>query len=171
MSNGQLLPVEFTERIEFTIPEFDTRPSVPIQMSKIREGENRLIEAKVVNPATYTELEFTFNEGYREAKNGLSVIGYEIMHAEKIVRRIKSEYLLDEYPSFIKERRINDNTANREAFLESKKNYTNAIDRVIMLKALEQLLEGKVKVFENVCRYMRKQMDLIIKSGINPGKY
>lgn len=171
MSDNQLLPQGFAESVELVIPEFDTRPPVPIQMGKIREGEGRLLEAKVVNPATYTELEFTFNEGYREAKSSLAVLGYEILHAEKIVRRIKSEYLLDEYPDFRKEKGLNDNTANREAFLESKKDYTDAIDRVIMLKAMEALLEGKVKVFENVCRYMRKQMDLIIKSGIDPNKY
>jgi hypothetical protein len=171
MSEKQLLPTKFADSVELIIPEFDTRPPVPVQMGKIKEGESRLIEAKVVNPATYNELEFTFNEGYREAKAGLAVIGYEILHAEKIVRRIKSEYLLDEYPEFRKEKGLNDNSANREAFLESKENYTNAVDRVIMLKAMEKLLEGNVKVFENVCRYMKKQMDLILKSGIDPNKY
>jgi hypothetical protein len=40
-----------------------------------------------------------------------------------------------------------------------------------MLQALENLLEGKVKVVENVCRYMRKSMDMIIRSGIDPNKY
>lgn len=168
--NDQHLPTQFTEYVNFVIPEFGARPAIKINLTKTKEGENRLIEARVVNPATYNDLEYTFNEGYRESKVSLSLVGYEKLHAEKVVRKIKSEILLDEYPSFIKEAKLNDNSANREAFLESKDEYSKAVDRVIMLKALEQYLEGKIKVFENVCRYMKKQMDIIIRSG-NVDKY
>lgn len=167
----QNLPSNFAENKELVIPNFDNRPSVSLDFTKIKEGESRLIEAKVVTPTTYTELEFCFNEGYREAKKNLSVVGYEIAQAERIIRRIKSEYLIDEYPSFLKERKLNDNSANREAFLERQQSYVEAVERLTSLKALESLLDSKVKVFENVCRYMKKSMDLIIRSGINPNKY
>jgi hypothetical protein len=40
-----------------------------------------------------------------------------------------------------------------------------------MLKALEAFAEGKIKVMENVSRWMRKQMDLVLRSGINPNLY
>lgn len=169
--SDQNLPANFADENALVIPQYDTRPAVPLDFGKIREGEQRLVEAKVVNPATYRELEFTFNEGYREAKKNISVVGYEIAQAERIIRRVKSEYLLDAYPAFIKEKRLNDNTANREAFLERQDDYVDAVGRLEMLKALESLLEGKVKVFENVCRYMRKSMDIVIRSGIDPNKY
>lgn len=172
MANDQQLPVKFAECVEFTIPEFDTRPPVKLDFTRIREGEDRLLEAKVVNPATYKELEYTFNEGYRASKTNLSMVRYEIMQAERIIRKVKSEYLLDEYPTFIKDRKLNDNTANREAFLERQQKYVDARDRLDMLTALEHLVEGKIKVFENVCRYMRKEMDILIRSGsIDPNKY
>lgn len=171
MAEDQKLPIKFAECVEFVIPPFDARPPVPLDFKKISEGEKRLVEAKVVNPATYKELEFTFNEGYRTAKANLSIVGYEIAQAKKIVRRIKSEYLLDEYPDFIKNKKLNDNTANREAFLERQADYVAANDRLDMLLALESLLEGKVKVFENVCRYMKQSMRLIERSGIDPNKY
>ena len=84
---------------------------------------------------------------------------------------IKSGYLLDEYPAFRKEKGLSDNAANRDAFLEAQEDYRNAVERLDQLKALETFVEGRVKIFENVTRYMRKQMDLIRNSGIDPNKY
>lgn len=168
---SQILPQKFTETKELVIPAYDERPALSLDFTRIREAEIRLLEARVVNPATYSDLEFCFNEGYREAKKNMTEVAYEITQAEKIMRRIKSEFLLDEYPGFLKETKIKDNAAIRDAYLERQKPYVDAVDRINMLKAVESLLEGKVKVFENVCRYMKKSMDLIIRSGINSNKY
>lgn len=170
-SEDQKLPINYTERAELTIPEFGSTPAISLDISKIKEGENRLIEAKIVNPGTYSDLEYTFNEGYRQAKTHLSQVGYEITRAKKAVRDAKSRYLLDEYPGFLKENKLKDNASIRDAFLERQKDYVDAQDRIDMLTALESLLEGKVRVFENVCRYMRKEMDIVVRSGIDPNKY
>lgn len=169
--SDQNLPINFTEENALVIPPFEDRPPVAVDFGKIREGESRIIEAKMVNPATYNELEFTFNEGYREAKKNLSVIGYEIAQAERIARKIKSEHLIDEYPTFLKDKKLKDNAAIREAFLEQQEDYVEAMERINMLKALESLMDGKIKVFENVCRYMKKTMDITLRSGIDPNKY
>lgn len=169
--SDQALPVKFADVVELAIPAFDDRPIITLEFSSIREGEKRLIEAKVVNPATYSDLEYSFNEGYREAKKNLSIIGYEIAQADRIFRRIKSELILDEYPAFLKERGLKDNATVRDAFLEQNKQYIDAQERIDMLKAMEALVDGKIKVFENVCRYMRKSMDLLIRSGVNSNKY
>jgi len=169
--SDQTLPIKFADCVEFTIPEFDTRLPVKLSFSKITEGEIRLIEAKAVNGATYSDLEYTYNEGYREARKNLTVVGYEIAQAERIVRRIKSEHILDEYPGFLKEKGLKDNATVRDAFLERQGDYVSAMDRVSMLKALESLLEGKIKVFENVCRYMKKEVDILLRSGMVSDKY
>lgn len=170
MSN-QTLPVKFAECVRFTIPEFHTRPAVMLDLSKVHEGEKRLVEARIVNSATYSDLEYSFNEGYRETKKNLSIVMYEILQTEKRLREVKSEFLLDKYPNFLKETKIKDNAAIREAFLERQKVYTEAMDRKDMLTALTSLFEGKVKVFERVCSYMKKEMDLTIRSGIDSNKY
>lgn len=167
----QSLPVKFEQAVELAIPAFDDRPVVSLKFSSIREGETRLIEARVVNPSTYSDLEHSFNEGYREARANLAVIGYEITQAERIFRRIKSELILDDYPAFLKEKEIKDNATIRDAFLERSKSFVDAQERINMLKAMEALMDGKIKVFENVCRYMRKNMDILIRSGIDPNKY
>ena len=169
--SDQTLPIKFAESVEFTIPEFDTRLPVSLDFSSIAEGEKRLVEAKAVTGATYSELEYTYNEGYREAKKNLTIVGYEIAQAEKIVRRLKSEHILDEYPDFLKTLSLKDNATIRDAFLERQADYVSAVDRVSMLKALESLLDGKIKVFENVCRYMKKEMDILIRSGMTSDKY
>ena len=167
MSHDQKLPATYEERAELTLPPFGSRPPIVMDISKIREGEKRLIEAKVVNGATYSELEYTYNEGYREAKKYLSVIGYELTRAQKALRDAKSEFLLDRYPEELKKIELKDSVSLREAFLEKEPNYVAAQDRIDMLKAIESLLEGKIKVFENVCRYMKKQIDIENRSGTN----
>ena len=169
--NQQLLPAKFAEVVELAIPQFDDRPVITLDFGSIREGESRLIEARIVNVSTYSDLEHSFNEGYREAKKNMSVIGYEITQAERIFRRIRSELILDDYPQFLKDKGLKDNATIRDAFLEKNQNYVNAQERINMLKAIEALMDGKIRVFENVCRYMRKQMDVVIRSGINSNKY
>lgn len=170
MSN-QLLPAKFEQAVELAIPQFDDRPVVTLNFSNIKEGERRLIEARLVNPITYSDLEHSFNEGYREAKANLAVIGYEITQADRIFRRIRSELILDDYPIFLREKKMKDNATVRDAFLEKNPSYVDAQERINMLKAMEALVDGKIRVFENVCRYMRKQMDILIRSGVNSNKY
>lgn len=171
METNQKLPISYTDNVELTIPEFGTTPAITLNVTKIQQGEGRILEAKVVHAATYNELEYVFNEGYREARKHLSEIGYQINRAKKALREAKSIAILDEYPQFLKENKLKDNATVRDAFLERSSDYVKAQDRIDMLMALESLFEGKVKNFENVCRYIRKQMDLVIRSGIDPNKY
>lgn len=168
--SDQNLPVQFERSVTLEIPAFADRPVVPLDFGKIKEGENRLIEAQLVNPVTYSNLEFVFNEGYREARANLTVVGYEITQADRLFKKIQSELILDEYPAFLKEKGLKDNAMVRDAFLERSTQYVDARERINMLKAMESLMDGKIKVFENVCRYMKKQMDITIRST-NPNKY
>lgn len=171
METNQKLPANYPERAEITIPAFGSTPQIVLDISKIREGENKILDARVVNPATYNDLEYSFNEGYREARKHLSSIGYEITRAKKALREAKSKAILDDYPEFLKENKLKDNATVRDAFLERQGDYVASQDRIDMLTALESLMEGKVKNFENVCRYIRKQMDIVIRSGVDSNKY
>lgn len=164
--------MNFTESAAIVIPQAGTRPAISLSRNSINEGYKRLVEAKTVNIATYADLEYVFNDGYREAKTNISIIGYEITVAQREVRRIRGEYILDVYPGFLKERGLKDNAANREAFLERQEDYVVAMDRVALLTAIQTSFEGNIKVFENVCRYMKKEMDILIRSGvIDSNKY
>jgi len=159
------------KKAELTIPQFGSLPQMTLDLTKIKEGEDRLYEAQNVTVISYSNLEYVFNEGYREAKKHLSQVGYQITRAEKALREAKSRALLDEYPVFLKDRNMKDSAQIRDAFLETVQDYTLAQDRIDMLKAVDALLDSKVKVFENTCRYLKKQMDIVLRSGIDPNKY
>lgn len=159
------------KKAELVIPQFGNLPEITLDLTKIKQGEDRLYEAQNVNAISYSELEYVFNEGYREAKKYLSQVGYQLTRAEKALREAKSVALLDEYPAFLIEKKMKDSAQIRDAYLETYKPYTEAQDRIDMLKAIEALLDGKVKVFENTCRYMKKSIDLVLRSGMDVNKY
>jgi hypothetical protein len=151
------------------IHAFGKSPELKFDMSKIRIAEQRLLEAKNVNPATYTDLESCFGESFRDLKRHLTTVGHQINLADKALRQAKSMVLLDTYPKFLADnsvKKTQDNGDLRDAFLMQDNDYLEALDRVNMLKALESNLDGKIKVIENVSRWMKKQMDLILRSGL-----
>ena len=74
------------------LPSFGKTPQISLEMNKTREAEQRFVEAKTVNPVTYTELEHTFNEAYRELKRHSSTVGYQIAIAEKALAKLKLTY-------------------------------------------------------------------------------
>lgn len=151
------------------LPAFGKSPALSLEMGKIREAEHRLIEAKTVNPITYVDLEHTFNEAYRDLKRHLASIGYQMDMADKHLEEVKADILLDKYPEYLAQKEIkksNDSSDLRKAFMSRDPEYQAALDRIAQLKALEANMDGKIKVMENVCRYMRKQMDLVLRSGL-----
>lgn len=160
------------QNASLVIPSFRGSPEIVLSISRTKEAENRLVEAKMVNPSTYAELEHTYGESYRELKNNMAIIGHQIVKAEKELKLIKASLLLDKYPDFMKDKpKSHDNSDMREAFFMKDSEYQDALDRINMLKTMEAFAEGKIKVMENVSRWMRKQMDLVLRSGINPNLY
>ncbi len=150
------------------VPGFKGSPAIKLELDRTREGEARLIEAKDVSPVTFADLSHTFNEAYRELKRHHANIGFQINMADKTLEQAKAEALIDKYPSFMEGKpKTQDNADMRKAFLMRDADYIEALDRLNQLKALEAFVEGKIKVFENVCQYMRKRMDLIIRSGLS----
>lgn len=156
------------------IPQFGRSPALRLEMDSIREAESRFLEAKTVSPSTYADLEHTFNESYRDLKRHLSTIGYHLTLAEKAIREAKANVILGTYAEHMQGKpKYQDNADLRDAFLIKDPDYTAALDRLNQLKALETNFDGKIKVIENVCRYMRQKMYLLSKSGahIDPGAF
>lgn len=154
------------------VPSFGKAPAMKLDMNSIRTAERRIIEAKTVNPSTYVDLEHTYNEAYRDLKRHVSTIGYQLAMANKALDEAKADVLLGSYAEFMKGKpKYQDNSHLREAFFTKDYAYSAAYERVAQLKALESNFEGKIKVLENVCRYMRQKMYLLTKSGVpfNPG--
>jgi len=174
MSENRIAPNTFNDNLQVQLPAFRGLPAMSLELTALKTAERRLIEAKTVNPSTYTDLEHTFNEAYRELKRNLATIGYQILRVKNEIEKSKASALLDKYPEFLKGKGSRfDNAAVRDAFLARDEDYMEAKERLDSLTALEVFLEGRIKVMENVSRYMRNAMQLIIRSGvpINPGYY
>lgn len=168
MSEQNNAPAQIKDQT-LVLPSFGKCPELSMEMGKIREAEIRIIEAKTVNAITYVDLEHTFNESYRDLKRHLATVGYHLDLADRHLEEVKAEILLDRYPSYLEDKQIkksNDSADLRKAFMSRDKEYQDALEHIAKLKALEANLDGKIKVMENVCRYMRKQMDLLLRSGL-----
>jgi hypothetical protein len=130
-------------------------------------AESRLLEAKLVTPSTYSDLEYCFNEAYREQKQNFAKVTFEISKTEKAIDDEKGRLLIDEYPVFLEQNpKLKDTADIKKAFLCRDKTISDLSDKLNTLKALEVVIDGKIKVMERTCSYMRKKMDLIIRSGV-----
>lgn len=154
------------------LPKFGKAPAMKLGMEAIRLADSRIHEAKFVNPSTYSDLEHAYNEAYRECKRHMATIGFQLAMANKALDEAKADVILGTYAEFMKGKpKYQDNSHLREAFITKDPAYSAAYDRVHQLKAFEALFDGKIKVLENVCRAMRKQMDLVIRSGLSGKVY
>ncbi len=154
------------------LPAFGKAPALKMEMKNIRTAESRLIEAKTVNPFTYSDLEHTYNEAYRDLKKHIASIGYALAMAQKSLEDAKADVILGSYAeAMIGKPKSHDTLDLRNAYLTRDAAYSAALERIAQLKALESNMDGKIKVMENVCRYMRKQMDLILRSGMSNADY
>lgn len=154
------------------LPAFGKAPELKMDMKNVRYAEQRIIEAKTVNPITYADLEHTFNESYRDLKKHVAAIGYSLAMAQKSLEDAKADVILGSYAELIKDKpKSHDTLDMRNAYLTRDTAYSAALERIAQLKALESNLDGKIKVMENVCRYMRKQMDLVLRSGMSNADY
>jgi hypothetical protein len=159
--------VEGSSNQVLVVPAFGKAPELKLEMDRIREAESRFLEAKTVSPSTYSDLEHSFNESYRDLKRHLSNVGYHLTLADKAIREAQADVILGAYAEHLKDKpKSYDSTHLRDAFLMRDPNYVASLDRVNQLKALQSNLEGKIKVIENVCKYIRQKMYLISKSGL-----
>ena len=166
MDDNKLPANTFNDGLALELPEFRGLPAIRLNVSALQEAERRVHEAQHVNPSTYTNLEHCFNEAYRELKRHLATVGYQIVKAENEYEKSRSIVLLDKYQEYMKDKPSKLDTSEfRKAYISQDKDVVEAKDRLDSLKALEIFLDGRVKVMENVCRFMRKKIDLIIRSG------
>lgn len=171
MEENSNLPSSTRESVALEIPAFGKSPLRTLDIEKTREGEKRLVEAKMVSPVTYADLEHCFNEAYRELSRHAATVQYELAMAEKEMEIAKSTFLIDTYPDLMaKKPKSQDSADMRKAYLMRDPAYTAATDRIARLQAMESFVTSRIKVFERVCAYMKKRMDLIIRSGLSAGE-
>jgi len=152
--------------VTLTVPRgLMDQPPILLDMSMIYSTEARLHETKYATPMTAGELRGTFNEACNETTKFIAWLGYEIRVAKKELELIRSEIIIDDYPSEvvrIKECGMKDNADYREAYVIRNKKYRAQQDILLVLEATESLLHSKWKTFERAywdCRDVAKMKD------------
>ena len=83
------LPVKFGVTKELVIPEFDVRPSITLDFTKNHEAERRMVEARVVTGATYSDLEMVMVNGESEMRTNFALVSYEIAKSKSYEKKIE----------------------------------------------------------------------------------
>ena len=157
-------------QFEVTIPEYEKVSGVTkLDLKAVFEAEGRLIEGKDVNAATYGALEYLYNEGYRQSKMHLATVSFQKIRAERQRDREKSRVILEVLPPLLEGKPASYNNSDfRHSILVSDEKYNSVCEHIDLLTSMEHFFETRISVFEKVCQYMRKQMDIQTKSTYNP---
>jgi hypothetical protein len=164
--DDKLQPMQFGAGMQLNLPSFKSIPAMSLDLTPVADAEKRLVEAKAVTPSTYADLEHTFGEAYRALKRHVAIVGYQLLKTETELKKAEGAALLERYPAFMADKpKSMDNADTRKSFLSLDSEVSELRDRLDHLKSIEMFVDGRIKVMENVTRYMRKQMDLVIRSG------
>ena len=171
MSSSSIIPsdqVEEGNRLAIKMPELGTLKAFALDLKNVVEADRTETKLMVrdVTPSTFSHLEHVYGEAYRDLKKHLAIVGGQLLEAQENVDKIKAGLILDKFPEFLKGKpKSMDNAATRDAFITQDPEYQAMKDRMNTLKTIEVFLEGRVKVMERATSYMRKKMDMFMRSG------
>lgn len=130
---------------------------------------SRIYEAKNLVPGNYSSLEFVFQSAWREAKRNAIDVGEAICKAKQNLEEAKADIILDEIPRLMEEKKLSKTANNadfRKAVMARDANYMASLEHLDKLEALLEHFESHMKIMENTSRYVKKQMDYFIRSGV-----
>lgn len=89
-----------------------------------------------------------------------------IKKALQNIEEIKADIILTEIPRLLDEMPKNaNNTDFRKAVITKNEDHKQANEHLEKLQSILAHLESNMKVMENTSRFLKKQMDYIIRSG------
>jgi hypothetical protein len=149
------------------VPAFRHCPELTLTMTGWQSAMGRLHEAKHLAASNYSSLEFTFQEAWRESKLNAIKVGDALRKAKQNVEEIKSDIILDEIPRKLEELPKSANNADfRKAVMNKNEDYKEALIHLEKLEATLEHFESHMKIMENTSRFLKKQMDYFIRSGV-----
>lgn len=152
---------------ELVIRAHGHSPELKLRITAWSTAKNRLHESERLVPGNYTSLEYCFQEAWRECKSNCVSIGDAINKAEKTLEEVKADIILEEIPKLLEDKPKSANNADfRKAVFAKNEDYQKALEHLHKLEALLAHFEGHMKTMENTCRYLKKQMDYFIRSGV-----
>ena len=135
--------------------KLEGRP-LSLDMSEIYSAESRIPEIRHVTAVSLPDLAAEFNQAYRVLVKHLAAVQYEVLSAEKTYEDAKAVLLLDKYPELMESKGFKDSADTRKACIAQDKECSLALDKLNQLKAVETLLDGKIKVFISANSIIKK---------------
>lgn len=150
------------------VPAFRHCPELKLNMVGWETAMKRFPEAKTLVASNYLDLEFTFQEAWRESKRNAIQVGDALKKARQNVEEIKSDIILDEIPKLMEElpKSVTGNAHFRNAVIARNEDYKQAQIHVEKLEAMLEHFESHMKIMENTSRFLKKQMDYFKNTGI-----
>jgi hypothetical protein len=152
------------------VPAFGHCQELRLNVGGWHTAMSRMKEAQYLVPSNYSNLEFVFQEAWREARNNSIRVGDAIKKAMQNVEEIKADILLTEIPKILETMPKNTNNADfRKAIFTKNVDYQKATEHLEKLQAMLEHFESHMKIMENTSRFLKKQMDYFIRSGVSTG--
>lgn len=150
------------------VPSYGHCPELKLSMTGWETAIKRLPEAKHLAAANYLDLEFAFQEAWRESKRNCIQVGDALKKAKQNIEEIKSDIILEEIPKMLEEKPKSANNADfRRAVMARNEDYLQANEHLEKLEALLEHFESHMKIMENTSRFLKKQMDYFRNLGIS----
>jgi hypothetical protein len=150
-----------------TVPAFGHCKELRLNITDWEVAMSRFKEAQNLVPGNYSSLEFCFQAAWRESKKNAISIGSAIQKARQNVEEIKSDIILDEIPKLLEELPKSANNSDfRKAVMARNTDYAAATEHLEKLEAMLEHFESNMKMMENTSRFLKKQMDYFIRSGV-----
>ena len=141
--------------------------SLRIDVAHLKEAEARFHEIRTVNPATFAELELVLSRAHREQRAQSRKIEVHILKLKAELENASNRLIFDVYPSFLEAHpKIKDSSDTRARFISNDPVVVKLKERIGMLEIANKICQDKSFEMENGWKILRKQMDLIIKSGV-----
>ena len=157
-----------TPGTKMIVPAFRHCKALSLDMVGWSSALSRLHEVQNLVPSNYTSLEFTMQEAWREAKRNAIQVGDAVKRANQNIEEIKADIILDEIPKLLEEKNLAKSANNadfRKAVMAKSEDYKNALIHLEKLESMLLHFESHMKMMENTSRFMKKQMDYIIRNG------
>ena len=150
------------------VPAFRHCKELKLRMGGWQGAMARIHEVQNLVPANYSNLEFTMQEAWRDAKVNAIMVGDGIKRANQNIEEIKADIILDEIPKLLEEKKLAKSANNadfRRAVMAKNEDYKQALIHLEKLESMLMHFESHMKTMENTSRFMKKQMDYIIRNG------
>lgn len=144
------------------VPSEEGKQPLLLPLTAIYETEHRIGEVATVNAHKAPELLAAFNIAYLNVKDYIVRLHLCLADAEKSSNTRKSIVILDIVPGVLKAKGISNARSpggsedQREAVLAQDVEYLKCQDRINMIKAIIELLEGKKQGFEMAYTSVKK---------------